>query len=179
MTASHKDMLRIADSLGSRESSAVGYDNPSRVPARNLVRRTYTLRKAAVDAMASTTTAYTAAPQIRMPRACRVLGAYFQPEGTAAADDTDYITLEVVKGDGAAGSAVICASKTTKTTGGTAGLAAGVTATLALAAAIADTRIPAGSVLGFALAKGGAGKVTPIGTFTVDVEEEDVDGYAV
>ena len=175
------DMQRISESLAAREKSNGGlYDHEVKQAARRLVRRTYVLRKPAADGAANTTTAYTAADQIRMPVACRVLGVNVQPQGALAGDDTDYATINVVKGDGAGGAQVVCATRTTKVTGGSNTWAAGATVNIPVSATIADTRIPKGGVLSFSIAKGGAGKAVPICAISVDVEEEDsLDGYKV
>lgn len=174
------DMSEIAQGLGNLEASRnASYDSTSKEAARNLIRRTYVLRKPAADSMAADTTAYTAADQIRMPRAGRVLGAYIQPASTLTAHDTTYATINVVTGDGAAGAAVVAASQTTKITGGSGNFAAGATEALTVSATLADTRFVAGAVLSFNIAKASTGVVVPACTISVDVEEEDVDGYGV
>lgn len=170
------DMSRIAGELGKLAASSDQYTTHPRKVARNLIRRTYKLFKPAADSMAGDATAYTAADQIRMPRACKVIGAYFSPTATSAADNTDYATLKVVKGDGAGGAETIIASGDTRAASLNA-LAAGVTETLTLSATEANTRIAAGGILSFSIAKAGAGKIVGAGSFTVDVEEEDVDSY--
>lgn len=174
------DMSRIADGLAKLEASGPSYDadEGSLRPARQVIRKTLCLRKIAADSMAADTTAYTAAQMQRANVACRIIGAYFIPEGTCAADNTDYATLKVVKGDGAAGAEVIMASGDTRAASLN-GLAAGVTETLALSSTVANTRIPRGSLWGFSIAKAGAGKIVPAGTFVIDYEEEGCDAYAV
>lgn len=169
------DMSRIASALAKIEASnGAQYTDAPRKAARNLIRRTYVLRKTAVDAMAADTTAYTAADQIVMPRACKVLAAYVMPTGTTAADNTDYATIKVQKGDGAAGSGTDIATGDTRAASLNA-LAAGVKETLTVTSTEADARIAAGGVLGFAIAKAGAGKVVSPFTITVVVEEEGLD----
>ncbi len=176
------DMSRIAQGLGNTEASrnaAYSATGKAKEAARNLIRRTYVLRKPAADSMAADTTAYTAADMFRAPRAGRVLGAYLIPLSTATASDTTYATISVVKADGAAGSGTVMASQTTKTSasGGTGNLAAGVTKTLTVSATLADTRYTAGALFGFTIAKASTGVVVPISNIVIDVEEEDVDGY--
>lgn len=176
------DMSHIADGIAKPEASNADlYDHAqgSTGPARNLIRRTYVLRKPAVDAMAADTTAYTAADQIRMRCAGRILGVNVQPQGSLTANDTDYATISVQKADGLGGAGTIMASKTTKITGGTGDFAAGRSEALALSATVANTRFAVGSVLGFAIAKAGSGVAVPVCTISVDIEEEGTDAYAV
>ena len=109
----------------------------------------------------------------------RVLGAYIQPQSTLTAHDTNYATVNVVTGDGAAGAAVVAASVTTKITGGSGNWAAGATEALALTATQADQRYAAGAVLSFNIAKAASGVAVPICTITVDVEEEGTDSYGI
>ena len=175
------DMSHIVDGVAKPEASNSAiytHAQGSTGPARNLIRRTLVLRKPAADAMAGDATDYTAAMMERARTACRILGAYFIPEGTTVADNTDYATLNVVKGDGLAGAQVVMATGDTRAAS-LDGLAAGVTETLVVSATVANTRIPRGSVWGFSIAKVGAGKVVPVGTFVVDYEEEGTDAYAV
>ncbi len=143
---------------------------------RQVLRETLTLLKPAADGAASTTTAYTAAHHITMPRACKVLGAIVNPQGALTADATNNATIKVVKGDGAGGAETICASAVT-TAGGTGNWVAGAKEPLTLSATVADTRIAKGGVLGFSIAKGGTGVAVPISSITVDVEWEDIDDY--
>lgn len=175
------DMSRIADGIAKAEASNPAYDadQGSTTPARNLIRRTYVLRKPDVDAMAADATVYTAADQIRMRCAGRILGANVQPQGTLTADDTDYATISVQKADGLGGAGTVMASKTTKITGGTGDFAAGRSEALALSATLANLHFTIGQVLSFAIAKAGAGVAVPVCTISVDVEEEGVDAYAV
>ena len=170
------DVSRVAQGVSNYSASSKDI-TAGKAAARTLIRETFVLVKAAVDGAASTTTAYTAGYMLRMPRACRVLGAAFLPAGTATADATNNAVVKVVKGDGAAGAEVIVATYTSDVAGGS--LAAGVTKALTLSATLANTRIPAGSLLAFSIAKGGTGVAIPAGNFTVDVEWEDVDGYGV
>jgi len=175
------DMSRIADGLAKPEASNPTYvcDQGSTRAARNLIRRTIVLRKPDADAMAADATAYTAADQVRMRSAGRVLGAYIQPTATLTAHDTNYATVSVEKGDGAGGAGVVMASKTTKITGGTNDWAAGRTEALALSATLANFHFVAGAVIGFSIAKAAAGVVVGVCSICVDIEEEGVDGYAV
>lgn len=170
------DMSEIALGLAKLEASNnANYTDSPKEAARNLIRRTYTLHKVAADAMAADTTAYTAAPQIVMPRACKVLGMKIQPQSTLTAHATTNAVVNLVKGDGAAGAAVVIASVTTDVAGGN--WVAGTTKTGTLSATLANTRIPAGSVLSFNITKGSTGVVVPVCVISVDLEEEGCDGY--
>lgn len=152
------------------------YRDEPNATERQIIRDTFVLVKPAADGAASTTTAYTAAYQIRMPRACRVLAADIQPQAALTADNTNNATVKAVKGDGAGGGEVVCASVQTVVANGN--WAAGATEPMTLAASAADQRIPKGGVLSFSIAKSGTGVVVPICAITVTVEWEDEDGYA-
>jgi hypothetical protein len=143
---------------------------------RQIIRESLILRKPAADGAAGNATAYTAAEQFRVPRACRVLGAYVQPQAALTADNANNATIKVVKGDGAGGAETICASQQTTVANGN--WVAGVTKTLALSGTVANVRLARGEVLGFSIAKTGTGVVVPICAITVDVEWEDEDAYA-
>lgn len=173
------DMSRIAGALSKLEGSNSA-DYTASVPktARQLIRRTFFLTKGAADSMASTTTAYTAAEQLYMTRACRVLGAWIQPQGTLTAHDTTNATVNVVKGDGAAGAAVVAAAAVTSTTG-TDDWVAGTTVPMAVSSTAANTRLARGDVLSFNITKGSTGVVVPACKIAVEVEFEDVDAFAV
>lgn len=150
-------------------------DEPKKVE-RQLIRETFVLVKPAADGAAGTTTAYTAAYQITMPRACRVLGVRVQPAAALTADNTNNALVKAVKGDGAGGAETVCASMTTNVAAGN--WVAGVTKTLTLSATVADLRIPKNGVLAFSIAKNGTGVAVPISNFIVDVEWEDEDDFA-
>lgn len=171
------DMSKVVAGLGKLEASSGEYTSTSKRAARNLIRHTFILRKPAADAMAADTTAYTAADQIRIPRACRILGANIQPLSTLTAHASNNCSVNVVKGDGAAGAAVVMATYTSDVAGGN--LAAGVTKAMTVTSTLANQRAAAGSVLSFNITKAASGVVVPILTISVDVEWEDVDGYAV
>lgn len=173
------DMSRLVEGVANPEGSTTKYSTATahKKAARNLIRKTYTLVKPAADAMAADTTAYTAAFQIRMKNAGRVLGAYLQPQSTLTAHASNNCSVNVVKGDGAAGAAVVMATYTSDVAGGN--LAAGVTKALTVSATVADTRFATGSVLGFNITKASLGVVVPILSIQVDVEEEDVDAYGI
>lgn len=173
------DMFRIASALSKIEGSNSGeYDGSVPKAARQLIRRTFQLRKPAADAMATDTTAYTAADAVRMQRAGRILGAWVYPQSTLTAHDSNYATVKVVKGDGAAGAETIMASVATTTTG-SGNWAAGVHEALTVSSTLANTRIAKGEVLGFSIAKAASGVVVPICCITVEIEFEGTDDFAV
>lgn len=173
------DLSRTADGLAQLQSSVPGYSSDKKKAARALIRSEQLLIKPAADAMAADTTAYTAAMQRAIKKPIRVLGATIQPQSTLTAHDTNYATVKVVKGDGAGGAEVICASVTTQITGGSGNWTAGASEALTLSATEDNTRIPSGGVLGFSIAKAGTGVVVPICTITVFYEEEGDDGFEV
>ena len=171
------DVSRIAQGLSNYSASSSDV-TAAKAAGKTFIRRTITLRKPAADAMAADATAYTAAEYVRMMNPGRVIGACLCPQTAAnIGDDTDFATVNVVKADGAAGADTVMASRTTKITGGTDDLAAGVLETLTVSSTLADTRFTAGQVIGFSITKDGAGQVVPICSIDVDIEIEGVDGY--
>lgn len=173
------DLSRISAAVSKLEgSNSASYDGSVPKAARQLIRRTFQLRKPAADAMAADTTAYTAADAVRMQRAGRILGAWIYPQSTLTAHDTNYATVKVVKGDGAAGAETIMASVATTTTG-SGNWAAGVPEALTVSSTVANTRIAKGEVLGFSIAKASSGVVVPICSITVEIELEGTDDFAV
>lgn len=173
------DMSRIAAALSKAEgSNSAEYDGSVPKAARQLIRRTFQLRKPAADSMAADTTAYTAADAVRMQRAGRILGAWIYPQSTLTAHDTNYATVNVVKGDGAAGAETVMASQTTKITGGSGNWAAGVPEALTVSSTLANTRIAKGEVLSFSIAKASSGVAVPICAITVEIEFEGTDDFA-
>jgi hypothetical protein len=174
------DLSRITQAVGNLDGSNSGdYTDSPKEAARQLIRRTFVLKKPAADSMAADTTAYTAADAICVYRPFRVLGAKIYPQGTVTAHDTNYATINLVKGDGAAGAEVVAASQTTKITGGSGNWAAGVPEALTVSSTAANTRFAAGTVLGFSIAKAASGVAVPICTITVEVEFEGIDSFAV
>lgn len=173
------DLSRISGALSKLEgSNSVTYDGDVKKAARQIIRRTFQLRKPAADAMAADTTAYTAADAVRMQRAGRILGAWIYPQSTLTASDTNYATVKVVKGDGAAGAETIMASVATTTTG-SGNWAAGVPEAVTVSSTVANTRIAKGEVLGLSVAKTGTGVVVPICSITVEIELEGTDDFDV
>ena len=173
------DMTRIASALSKIEgSNSASYDGSVPKAARQIIRRTFQLRKPAADAMAADTTAYTAADMVRMPRAARILGAWVLPQSTLTAHASNYATVKVVKADGAAGAETVMASVDT-TVVGSGNWAAGVPEALTVSSTVANTRIAKGEVLGFSIAKAASGVVVPICSITVELEIEGTDDFAV
>jgi hypothetical protein len=169
------DMSRIAQGVGNYSASKTDMTAAASIAGRNLIRRTYVLTKPAADAMAADTTAYTAAFQMTMRCAGKVLGARIQPQAALTANASNNATINVVSADGAGGAAVVAASYTSDVAGGS--LAAGVRKALTLSATAANTRYAVDQVLSFNIAKTGTGVVVPILSISVDVEEEGTDGY--
>lgn len=173
------DMTRIASALSKIEGSNSGdYDGSVPKAAKQLIRRVFKLYKPAADAMATDTTAYTAADQTYMPSAGRILGAWIQPQATLTAHDTNYATVNVVSADNAAGAAVVMASQTTKITGGSGNWAVGIKEALTVTSTVAERSFAKGAVLGFSIAKASSGVAVPICSITVLVELEGTDDFA-
>jgi hypothetical protein len=168
------DVSRVAEGLSNSVGSSKDITNPKGA-AKRLIRRTVILRKPAADAMAADATAYTAAEMVYLFAPCRVLGAKLLPQSTLTAHASNNAVVNVVKGDGAAGAAVVIATYTSDVAGGN--LAAGTTKAMSLTTTEADTRIPTGGVLGFNVTKGGTGVVVPVSAISVEIEYEGVDAF--
>lgn len=117
-----------------------------------------------VDAMASTTTA-----EKTMFRA-QVHGVVTQVRittlGTLAADNTDYVTINVYKADGAGGTHVLVASYDSRAANQGA-LAAGVPKSFALSAVSGALNVLETDIFTYEVLKAGAGKIVPVSTIEV------------
>ena len=169
------DVSRIAEGVASYSGSNGNVTDPKGAGKR-LIRRTLVLRKPAADAMAADPTAYTAAEMIYAWAPLRVLGAKIVPQSTLTAHASNNASVNLVKGDGAAGAAVVIATYTSDTVTAD-NLAAGVPEDMVLTSTAADTRIPIGGVLGFNITKAASGVVVPILAISVEVEYEGVDSF--
>lgn len=170
------DMQRITNGLAALEVSNPTYSQATYIPSRSIIRRTIVLPKPAADS-GTTATAYTAAYAIRNRTAGRILGFYVIPAGAVTADATNNAVVSLITADGLGGTQVVAATLTTDVNGGA--WAAGVVKTGILSATAANLRYAAGTILGFAISKGGTGVAVPICELIVDIEEESADGYAV
>lgn len=122
--------------------------------------------KSAADGAAGTATSETLFA--RVPRAGRILAAYFCPSAALTANDADYATLALAKRDGAGGASAAVASKTTAATApGSGNWTAFVPVSLGT---ISNGTVEAGSVLTLAIAKAGNGVAVPSGTLVVIFE---------
>jgi hypothetical protein len=169
------DVSRIAEGVASYSGSSKDITAP-KAAAKKLIRRIIKLSKPGADAMAADTTAYTAADHEYVDAPMRVLGAWLNTQAACTAHGTNYATINVVKGDGAAGAAVVIATHATDTVT-TDDLAAAVPKAMTLTTTLADTRLPIGAVLGFNITKAAAGVVVPILSISVLVEYEGVDAF--
>jgi hypothetical protein len=173
------DLSRVVAGLSKLEgSNSADYTGSVPKAARQLIRKVVKLRKPAADAMATDTTAYTAADQEYMPCAARILGAWILPQATLTAHDSNYATVKVVKGDGAAGAETVMASVATTTTG-SGNWAVGIAEALTVSSTVANTRIAKGEILAFSIAKTGSGVAVPISSISVLLELEGTDDFAV
>ncbi len=178
------DMSRIAGGLAKLEGSSDQYDGDVKEAARGLIRRTYQIPTAAVNANGSNAIVSNAGYSLRMKQDGRVLGAYFVPQAAATANASNYATIAVHKLDGTGNSGVAVASITTKPTAnsGSGNLATASTVTLTVTAA--NARYSRGYLLAADVSQTGSGVALAAGTLNVDVEEEDTDvgngtGYRV
>ena len=128
---------------------------------QSLMVQQFAFTKAAADGAAGTATAETLFA--RVPRAGRILAAYFCPSAALTASDTDYATLALAKRDGAGGGSSSVASKAT-TTAGSGNWTAFVPVSLGT---ISNGTLAAGNVLTLAISKAGNGVAVPSGTLVV------------
>jgi hypothetical protein len=117
-----------------------------------------------VDAMASTTTAEKT--MFRSQVHGVVTGVRITTLGTLVADNTDYVTINVYKADGAAGTHVLIASYDSRAANQGA-LAAGVPKSFALSAVAGAINLLETDILTYEVTKAGAGKVVPVSTIEV------------
>lgn len=108
--------------------------------------------KNVADAAANTNT--DAAYFYRAPSAQKVVSCYLLPSNAVTADSTDYDTITVQKGDGAAGTPVDVATVSTVATGNAAGTSRGMT----LDSTAANLLLDAGDTLCVEILKIAAGK---------------------
>ncbi|HMI84860.1 MAG TPA: hypothetical protein VK550_12255 [Polyangiaceae bacterium] len=118
-----------------------------------------------VDAMASTTTAEKT--MFRVPvhgiiTQIRITSAL----GTIAADNTDYVTINVYKADGAAGTHVLVGSWDSRAANQN-GLAAAIPESFALSAVAGALNLLETDIFTYEVLKGGAGKIVPVSTIEV------------
>jgi hypothetical protein len=117
-----------------------------------------------VDAMASTTTAEKT--MYRAPVHGVVTAVRITSMGTIAADNTDYVTINVYKADGAAGTHVLVASWDSRAANQN-GMAAGIPESFALSAVAGAINLLETDILTYEVTKGGAGKIVPVSTIEV------------
>jgi hypothetical protein len=118
----------------------------------------------AVDAMASTTTAEKTMYRAQVHGV--ITGVRITTLGTLAADNTDYVTINVYKADGAGGTHVLVASYDSRAANQGA-LAAGVPKAFALSAVSGAINLLETDILTYEVTKSGAGKIVPVSTIEV------------
>lgn len=117
-----------------------------------------------VDGSAATTTAEKIIN--REPIAGLITGVTFTTLGTVAADNTDYVGINVYKANGAGGTHVLVASYDSRAANQGA-IAAGVPVNFALSAVAGALDLLSTDVLSYEVTKGGSGKVVPVGSLSV------------
>jgi hypothetical protein len=117
-----------------------------------------------VDAMASTTTADKAMYRTQVHGV--ITGVRITTLGTLAADNTDYVGINVYKADGAGGTHVLVASYDSRAANQGA-LAAGVPKAFALSAVSGAINLLETDILTYEITKSGAGKIVPVSTIEV------------
>jgi hypothetical protein len=168
------DMIRITKGLSKLEgSNSEDYDGDPKLAARTLIRRSFRIETAAVNANGSNTVAPNAAPVERMIANGRVLGVYFTPRlaATAAGADNAVLAVKSLHANGA--TAVTLATQTTNTTanGGTGSLVVGVPVELTVTD-LANATFTKGTIIGATVTMAGNGVAMGAGTYQVDVELE-------
>jgi hypothetical protein len=141
-------------------------------PVASLMARSLLLLKAktlgwfahVVDASAATTTAEKSIN--REPVHGVITAVKFTTLGTLAADNTDYVGINVYKADGAGGTHVLVASYDSRAANQGA-MAAGVPMSFALSAVAGALNLLETDVLSYEVTKGGSGKVVPVGVLSV------------
>lgn len=118
----------------------------------------------AVDAMASTTTAEKT--MHRHPVHGVVTAITITTLGTLAADNTDYVQINVYKADGAAGTHVLLGTYDSRAANQNA-LAAGIPKSFALSAVAGALNLLETDILSYEVLKAGAGKIVPVSTINV------------
>lgn len=117
-----------------------------------------------VDAMASTTTAEKT--MHRLPVHGVITTVRITSLGTLVADNTDYVTINVYKADGAGGTHVLVASWDSRAANQN-GLAAGIPDAFALSAVAGAINLLETDILTYEVLKAGAGKIIPVSTLEV------------
>lgn len=117
-----------------------------------------------VDAMASTTTAEKTIYRQQVHGV--ITGVRFTTLGTLAADNSDYVTINVYKADGAGGTHVLVASYDSRAANQGA-LAAGVPKAFALSAVAGALNLLETDILSYEVLKANSGKIVPVGTLEV------------
>lgn len=175
------DLQRTCDLIGACNVSDPNFSGDTKKSARSLIRKTIKVTTPATNANASNAINANVADSVRMKSAGRVLGAYWISQGAAiTANGTNFATVSVFPLDGTGNTGNAAASQTTKDTanGGSGNIAAnGGSITLTVSAA--NARYVKGTWLAGQVSMTASGVAMPAGVLCVDVEEEDVDGYAV
>lgn len=117
-----------------------------------------------VDGAASTTTAEKTIH--RAPVHGTITSVRYTSMGTLAADNTDYVTINVYKADGAAGTHVLVASYDSRAANQGA-IAAGVPKAFALSAVAGALNLLESDILTYEVLKAGSGKIVPVGVLEV------------
>lgn len=117
-----------------------------------------------LDATAGTTTAEKA--MVRFPVHGVITAVEYQSMGSLAANNTDYVTINVYKADGLGGTHVLVASFDSRAANQN-GMAAGVTEAFALSAVAGALNLLETDILTYEVLKAGAGQVVPVGTLRV------------
>ncbi len=178
------DMSRIAGGLAKLEGSSDQYDDAAAWAARGVIRKTYAIPTAAVNANGSNAIVSNASFSYRMKQAGRVLGAYFVPQVAATANASNYATIALHKLDGTGNVGAAVASITTKPTANSGSGNLALATTVALSVVTANARYSRGYLLAADVSQTASGVALGAGTLCFDVEEEDHDvdngaGYRV
>lgn len=114
--------------------------------------------KQSADGAASTET--TAVYTFTAPVDCYLESAYVLPNDASAANSSNYATISLLHGDGAAGTPVVAATVDTSATA----FAAGTKRAMTLSSTIANLHVLKGETVGFKITKTGTGVVVGANT---------------
>ena len=169
------DMSRTADMVAGATASNNNLTNSKRA-ARNLIRKTYRLATVSQLANGSDAVAANAAPAVRMKNGGRVMGVHVYPTTGSTANGTNYATLALKPVIAGVAGNTIASASTTVAGGGS--LVAGTNYPLTVDTSSNNDRFAAGTWLAAIITMTAAGVAVGAASWAIDVEEEDVDGYA-
>lgn len=161
--------LTDGDALrGILQSTINATDNVDNELANSLTRDQIVYAKLAADGAAATATTNLTFNAAR--RACRIQRAFFVPEATLTADNTNFATIVLSKRTGGGADVVMASIATTIAAPGSGNFAVGVAVPLVLSTVAGAIVMAANDSYRFGITKSGTGVVVPIGALIAVVE---------